>query len=75
MNWQEEIARFNLTHAKVLYMIYYFYKNNELNKEEKLKLKGKLVSNQNMSYWKMKKSLKFLKNLKRIKMKTFYSKS
>jgi hypothetical protein len=41
MNWKEDILKFNLPHAKILYMIYYFFKSGELSYQQKFKLKGK----------------------------------
>lgn len=40
MNWREDLKKFNLPHAKILYMIYYFFKNGKLDFEQKFKLKG-----------------------------------
>ena len=43
MDWQEDIKKFNLPHAKIMYMIYYFNKKNFLNDKEKLKLKEYVI--------------------------------
>jgi hypothetical protein len=43
MNWKEDIMKFNLPHAKILYMIYYFFKSGELSYQQKFKLKGIII--------------------------------
>jgi hypothetical protein len=40
MNWEDHISKFNLPHAKLLYLIYFVSKNNGLDKQQKMKLKG-----------------------------------
>lgn len=41
MDWKDEIKKFQQPHAKILYMIYYFYKTDSINNQMKFKLKGK----------------------------------
>jgi hypothetical protein len=43
MNWEEHISKFNLPHAKLLYLIYYLSKTNALDKQQKIKLKEYVV--------------------------------
>lgn len=43
MNWQDDIRKFNLPHAKIMYMIYYFNKKGYLTDKEKLKLKEYVI--------------------------------
>jgi hypothetical protein len=43
MNWEEQIAKFNLPHAKLLYLIYHFSKNNLIDKQQTIKLKEYVI--------------------------------
>lgn len=43
MDWKDDLKKFNTPHAKLLYMIYYFYKHNELSIEQKAKLKEYVI--------------------------------
>ena len=43
MNWTEEIKKFNLPQAKIMYIIYYLTKIEKLSNEEKLRLKGNYI--------------------------------
>lgn len=43
MNWQDDIVKFNLPHAKILYMIYFFFRNGQLNFQQKHKLKEYVI--------------------------------
>jgi len=43
MSWKEEIDKFQTPHSKILYMIYYYYKNEELNDPQRIKLKEYVI--------------------------------
>ena len=43
MNWKEEIPKFNLPYARMLFMIYYFFKIGSLTQQQKQKLKGQFL--------------------------------
>lgn len=38
-NWKEELAKFKIPQARLLYMIFYLFKANEINYQQKYKLK------------------------------------
>jgi hypothetical protein len=40
--WQDEFKKFQQPHAKLLYMLYYFFKNGYIGNQMKFKLKGKI---------------------------------
>lgn len=50
MNWQDDIKKFNLPHAKIMYMIYYFNKKGYLTDKEKLKLKEYVILESDMIF-------------------------
>ena len=50
MNWKEDIKKFNLPHAKIMYMIYYFHKKNDLTDSERLKLKEYVILESNIIF-------------------------
>ena len=50
MNWKEDIKKFNLPHAKIMYMIYYFHKKNDLTDSERLKLKEYVILENNIIF-------------------------
>jgi hypothetical protein len=43
MNWEEQISKFNLPHAKLLYLIYYLSKSGALDKQQTIKLKEYVI--------------------------------
>ena len=40
MNWTDEIKKFNLPQAKIMFIIYYLTKFHIFSHDEKIKLKG-----------------------------------
>jgi hypothetical protein len=44
IDFQEDLRKFNSDHAKLLYMIYFFYKNMKINSNQKKKLKSLIIS-------------------------------
>lgn len=43
LNWKEDIPKFNLPFAKILYMIYYFFNTKQLDNDQKKKLKEYVI--------------------------------
>ena len=39
LNWREDLPKFNLLFAKMLYMIYFLFENKQIDPEMKKKLK------------------------------------
>ena len=44
IDFQEDLRKFNSDHAKLLYMIYFFFKNKQINSNQKKKLKSMIIS-------------------------------
>jgi hypothetical protein len=43
MNWDDHIIKFNLPHARLLYLIYFLSKSNMLEKQQTIKLKEYVI--------------------------------
>jgi hypothetical protein len=43
MNWEDHMSKFNLPHAKLLYLIYYLSKSGALDKQQTIKLKEYVI--------------------------------
>ena len=44
LNFKEDLVKFNSIHAKLLYMLYHFYKHKKLTKKQKSILKYHIIS-------------------------------
>jgi hypothetical protein len=72
MKWQDDIVKLNSPHSKLLYMIYYFSKSDELSQSQVTKLKEYVVLEDEKIFEILQEfenssdELKFLNNLKQI---------
>lgn len=43
MNWKDDFKKLQSPHSRILYMIFYFHKNEEINEEQRTKLKEYVI--------------------------------
>jgi len=67
LNFKEDLVKFDSIHAKLLFMIYHFYKHKKLTKKQKYILKSRIISDDDAVFYIFEEFEKTLNDKKLLK--------